>query len=212
MKYVYDISLTISAELPVWPGDPKVILERVNKIENGANSNVSRLELSVHTGTHVDAPFHFLPGESTVESLSIDILTGNALVIELPDACGVIDACVVTAAGIAPGTQRVLFKTRNSRYWAENVADFQTGFVGVLADGAEQLVKLGVRLVGIDYLSISPYKNSRPTHEALLKAGVVIVEGLDLSQVPAGEYLLVCLPLKLKDSDGAPARAVLIKE
>jgi arylformamidase len=212
MKYVYDISLTISAELPVWPGDPKVILERVNKIENGANSNVSRLELSVHTGTHVDAPFHFLPGESTVESLSIDILTGNALVIELPDACGVIDACVVTAAGIAPGTQRVLFKTRNSHYWAENVADFQTGFVGVLADGAEQLVKLGVRLVGIDYLSISPYKNSRPTHEALLKAGVVIVEGLDLSQVPAGEYLLVCLPLKLKDSDGAPARAVLIKE
>jgi arylformamidase len=212
MKKVYDISLTISPELPVWPGDPKVKLERVNKIENGANSNVSKLELSVHTGTHVDAPFHFLPGASTVESLPMDILTGNAQVVELPDSCAVIDASVVAAAGIKAGTQRVLFKTRNSQFWADNLPDFQTGFVGILVDGANLLVQLGVRLVGIDYLSISPYKNSRPTHEALLKAGMVIVEGLDLSAVPAGEYLLVCLPLKLKGSDGAPARAVLIKE
>ncbi len=207
---IYDITLTISPDMPVWPGDPAVSLERVNKIEAGANANVSRIEMGVHTGTHVDAPFHFLMDGKGVDQLSLEVLTGPVKVIELSDRVEVIDAGVIGQVGIAPGTQRILFKTRNSNYWVNQVKTFQTGFVGISLDGAQALVKLGIQLVGIDYLSVAPYKHSRPTHEVLLSAGMVIVEGLDLSQVPAGDYQLYCLPAKLLGADGAPARAILI--
>lgn len=206
---IYDISLTISPSLPVWPGDPNVLLERVAKIEEGANANVSRITMGVHTGTHIDAPFHFLQDGKTVESLPINLLTGRAYVLHLPEV-DVITAAVLESAQIPPRTRRVLFKTRNSDLWARQVAGFQSDFVGLSADGAEYLVNRGVRLVGVDYLSVAPYKKSRPTHEVLLKAGVVIVEGLDLSTVSQGRYTLFCLPLKLAGSDGAPARAILV--
>lgn len=206
---IYDISLTISPSLPVWPGDPNVFLERVSKIEEGANANVSQITMGVHTGTHIDAPFHFLPDGKTVEALQINLLTGRAYVLHLPEV-DVITKTVLESAQIPPRTRRVLFKTRNSDLWLRQVPDFQTDFVGLSADGAEYLVSRGVKLVGIDYLSVAPYKKSRPTHEILLNAGVVIVEGLDLSAVSHGRYTLVCLPLKLAGSDGAPARAILI--
>lgn len=206
---IYDISLTISPSLPVWPGDPNVLLERVAKIEDGANANVSRITMGVHTGTHIDAPFHFLPDGKTVESLQINLLTGRAYVLHLPEA-DVITAAVLESAQIPPRTRRVLLKTRNSDLWTRKVPGFQTDFVGLSADGAEYLVNRGVKLIGVDYLSVAPYKKSRPTHEVLLKAGVVIVEGLDLSNVSQGRYTLFCLPLKLAGSDGAPARAILI--
>jgi arylformamidase len=208
---IYDISLTDSPDLVVWPGDPKIVLERVSKIEDGANHNGSRLEMSVHSGTHVDAPFHFLEDGTTVESLPLDVLMGPVQVVEIPDA-DEINIEALTYAGIKPGTTRVLFKTRNSTYWANQDTQFETSFVGVAADGAEYLVWQGIKLVGLDYLSISPYHKSRETHQTLLKHGVVIVEGLDLSNVPAGFYQLYCLPVKLKGSDGAPARAVLVSE
>lgn len=206
---IYDISLTISPSLPVWPGDPNVLLERVAKIEEGANANVSRITMGVHTGTHIDAPFHFLPDGKTVEALQINLLTGRVYVLHLPEV-DVITKPVLESAQIPPRTRRVLFKTRNSDLWSRQVPDFQTDFVGLSADGAEYLVSRGVKLVGVDYLSVAPYKKSRPTHEILLNAGVVIVEGLDLSAVSHGRYTLVCLPLKLAGSDGAPARAILI--
>jgi arylformamidase len=205
----YDISLTISPQLPTWPGDPSIVLERVEKIENGSNSNVSRLDMGVHAGTHVDAPYHFLPDGKTVELLNLNMLTGRAYVLHLPDV-DVITAAVLDAAQIPPRTRRVLFKTRNSGYWKDLSAGFRTDFVGLTADGAEYLIKRGVKLVGVDYLSVAPYHHSRPTHEILLSAGVVILEGLDLSQVSQGRYTLYCLPLKLAGSDGAPARAILI--
>lgn len=205
----YDISLTISSSLPVWPGDPKVLLERVGKIEEGSNANVSRITMGVHTGTHIDAPFHFLQDGKTVEHMQINMLTGRAYVLYLPDV-DVITGSVLETAQIPPRMRRVLFKTRNSDLWSHHVSDFQTDFVGLSADGAEYLVNRGVKLVGVDYLSVAPYKKSRPTHEILMKAGVVIVEGLDLSAVPQGRYTLFCLPLKLAGSDGAPARAILI--
>jgi arylformamidase len=205
----YDITLTISPLMPTWPGDPKVLLKRVEKIEDGSNANVSRVDMGVHTGTHVDAPYHFLQEGITVDQLNISLLTGRAYVLHLPEV-DVITAEILNNAQIPPRTRRVLFKTRNSNYWARNEPNFQTDFVGLSEDGAEYLVKRGVKLVGVDYLSVAPYKKSRPTHEILLEAGVVIVEGLDLSEVSQGRYSLYCLPLKLANSDGAPARAILI--
>ncbi len=208
---IYDITLTIQPSMPVWPGDPPVQLERVSKIEDGANANVSRLALSAHTGTHVDAPYHFL-GDSrvTVDLLSLDVLNGEAFVLHLPDEVGLVTKDVLQKAGIPPGARRLLLRTRNSHIWTQGLRDFQTGFVGIGVEGARYLVECGVELIGVDYLSVAPYKQSRPTHEVLLKAGLVVVEGLDLSQVSAGTYSLHCLPLKLGGSDGAPARAILI--
>lgn len=138
------------------------------------------------------------------------ILTGRAYVLHLPDDVDVIDADLLQKADIPPRTRRLLFRTRNSEYWSRQEPEFQTDFVGLTAGAAQILVDRGVKLVGIDYLSIAPYKQSRPTHEILLKAGIVIVEGLNLSAVSQGRYTLYCLPLKLAGSDGAPARAILV--
>ena len=205
----YDITLTISSELPTWPGDPRVELARGRKLEEGANANVARVDMGVHTGTHVDAPYHFLQDGITVDKLDLSLLAGRAYVLHLPEV-DLITAAVLEEAQIPPRTRRVLFKTRNSDYWASGDSEFQTEFVGLSEYGADYLVRRGVKLVGIDYLSIAPYKQSRPTHEKLLSAGVVIVEGLDLSEVSQGRYTIYCLPLKIANCDGAPARAILI--
>lgn len=206
---IYDVSLGVSSDMPVWPGDPPVRLERVQKIADGANANVSRLACGVHTGTHVDAPVHFIEGAKGIETLSLKVLTGRVHVVGLPEA-EVLDAPTLEAARIDSRARRVVFKTRNSDYWAHQVTTFQKDFVGVDASGAEWLVRRGIQLVGVDYLSVAPYKQSRPTHVALLRAGVVVVEGLDLSQVAPGRYTLYCLPLKLVGCDGAPARVILV--
>jgi len=207
----YDISLTISPDMPVWPGDPKVVLERVEKISAGANANVSRLELSVHTGTHLDAPNHFLDQDlTTVEQLPLRILTGRAYVLHLPDEVDLITRSILEKAEIPPRTRRLLLRTRNSTGWARQEKQFNENFVGIDASGAAYLTERGVRLVGVDYLSVAPFRNSRPTHEILLSNGVVVVEGLDLSMVSQGRYALYCLPLKLLGAEGAPARAILI--
>jgi arylformamidase len=212
MRRIIDITLMVTPDMPVWPGDPNVILERVSKIEEGSNANVSRMAMSVHTGTHMDAPYHFVPEGKTIETLPLEVLIGTVQVVELPSTCNLITASIIKEAGIGAGVERVLFKTRNSAYWLQTNIPFQTGFIGVSVDGAELLVSSGIRLVGIDYLSIAPFKQSRPTHVALLKAGMVILEGVDLSKVSPGYYQLICLPLKLAGSDGSPARAVLVEE
>lgn len=207
---IYDISLTISPSMPVWPGDPAVALTQAASIDEGANANVSHLSFGLHTGTHVDAPHHFLNDHQTVESLPLDVLTGPCFVSHLDDGITSITADVLEAVQLPEGVTRVLFRTRNSAIWAKGVTEFQTNFVAVPIDGAEWLVRRGIKLVGVDYLSVSPYKNSRPTHETLLKAGVVIIEGLDLSKVEQGFYDLYCLPLKVGGADGAPARTILV--
>lgn len=207
--HTYDISLTISPDMPVWPGDPAVVLERFQKMENGGNANVSHIAMSVHTGTHVDAPYHFLASGKTVEHLSIVTLTGRVYVLHLPDADR-ITAAVLKKADIPPRTRRILFRTHNSEVWARQENDFKSNFVAITADGAQYLADRGFKLVGVDYLSVAPFKDSRPTHEILLKAGMVVLEGLNLSQVSQGRYTLYCLPLKLANCDGAPARAILV--
>jgi len=207
---LYDITVPIENDMPVWPGDPAVRLERVASIAQGANANVSRLSCGVHVGTHVDAPVHFLDGAGAVEAMPLDVLIGRAFVADLRRATR-IDAEALDQAHIPPRVRRILFRTRNSEFWRRGEKTFQSGFVAVDASGAEWLVRRKVRLVGVDYLSVAPYKDSRPTHQILLAAGVVILEGVDLSRVPPGAYLLYCLPMKLVGSDGAPARAVLAK-
>jgi arylformamidase len=209
---IFDITLTISPNMPVWPGDPNVVLELIESMDKGAHANVTRLDMSAHAGTHVDAPHHFLNNGLTVETLALDVLTGPALVVRLADELDRITAEALEAANIPVGTRRLLLRTRNSDLWQRGEKEFFTGFVGISADGAEWLTRRGVRLVGIDYLSIAPYKQSEATHKILLGAGIVLLEGADLHKVQPGAYELFCLPLKLFGSDGAPARAILIQD
>jgi arylformamidase len=206
---IYDISLTISPQLPVWPGDPAVEIEQTMSLAAGDPVNLSQIRMGVHTGTHIDAPHHFVSGGATVENLPLKLLTGRAYVLHLPEV-EFITAAVLQSAEIPPRTRRLLFRTQNSTLWAERKNDFHENYVGISPEAANLLVERGVRLVGVDYLSVAPYGEQSPTHEAFLKAGVVVVEGLDLSQVAQGRYTLYCLPLKLQGADGAPARAILL--
>ncbi len=207
---IYDVSVPIApGQTPIWPGDPELVLERFLKIEEGAEANVSRLASGVHLGTHVDAPYHFLADGAPVETLALDVLTGPVDVLDFTALEGHITAAALEAALPADAT-RVLFKTRNSRWWAQGDASFHTDYIALTEDGAAFLVQRGIRLVGNDYLSIAPYDNPGPTHRVLLRAGVIIIETLDLSAVPPGRYHLYCLPLKLVGSEGAPARTILV--
>ena len=207
--HTYDITLALAPDLPIWPGDEAFVLERVESIATGGNSNTSRLKMSTHMGTHVDAPDHFLGNGKTIEKISLNILSGRVYVLYLPEV-ELITATVLEKAEIPPRTRRILFKTKNSIHWTTKEKFFKEDFVALSADAAQYLVDRGVKLVGIDYLSIAPYHAPKATHEILLKSGVVVVEGLDLSEVSQGRYTLYCLPLKLVGSDGAPAREVLI--
>jgi arylformamidase len=200
---IIDITRPVSADLPVWPGDPPVVIEPVARIEAGDPAAVSRLALGTHTGTHVDPPAHFLPGAATVDALPLEVLVGPAVVVEVPPAAGPVDARRLAGLVIPVGTERLLFKSEGDA----------AGTGGPLtAEGARWLVERGIRLVGADTLSIERPTGDYPVHRTLLGAGIVIVEGLDLSAVPAGRYRLVCLPLRIAGGDGAPARAVLITE
>lgn len=207
----YDISLSISPEMPVWPGDPKVKVERIQKIEDGSDANVTYMSMTAHIGTHVDAPYHFLGGDAqTIDQLPLNQLTGRAYVLHLPDEVDVITSEILQSSEIPPRTRRLLFKTRNSTLWANQVNEFDKDFVAISADGAQYLVDRGVKLVGVDYLSVAPFDDGAPTHKILLQAGVIVVEGLNLTEVTQGRYTLYCLPLKIAGADGSPARAILI--
>jgi arylformamidase len=201
---IYDVTLPISPALPVWPGDLPVRLEQVKRMEDGAKNNLSHLACSAHVGTHVDAPLHFIAGGTDVALLSLDVLVGPARVVTLPD----LDA--ITASSLAQlelsGVSRLLFKTRNSSLTRTR---FVEDFVALSVDAAQWVVERGVRLVGVDYFSVEHFGGDGSVHRELLGAGVIVVEGLDLGDVPPGDYTLFCLPLKLVGSEGAPARVIL---
>jgi arylformamidase len=205
---IYDLSVPISSELPSWPGDPAINIDNWSSLANGESANVSALCFSAHTGTHVDAPAHFLEGAKQVESLDLEVLIGEAQVIEVSDDTLMIDENFV-AANCESEVKRVLFKTRNSSLWDNQ---FKTNFTYLELPAAKRLIAQGVKLVGIDYLSIEKFHSvDHVVHRELLANEVIILEGLDLSEVPAGKYELICLPLRLRSQlgDGAPARAVL---
>lgn len=209
--HIHDISLTISPNLPTWPGDPEILLDRFSRMEDGAECNVTAIHSCLHVGTHIDAPFHFVGGESdTVEKLPLNLLIGRAYVLHLPDGVECITPDVLETAAIPPRTRRLLLRTRNSQNWATNNPNFQEDYVALTAAGARYIVERGIRLVGVDYLSVAPFADPAPVHRILLESGVLVIEGLDLSRVAAGRYTLYCLPLKIAGADGAPARAVLV--
>jgi arylformamidase len=206
---IYDISLPISASLVVWPGDPPVSITAVAHLDRGDHATVSRLEMSAHTGTHVDAPAHFIQGGVGVDALDLSALVGLALVAEVREA-DALTADVLAELAIPLGAERVLFRTRNSNLWAQGKREFDEDFVAITEDGARWLIERGIRLVGVDYLSVGPFSAPRPTHQMLLQAGIVLVEGLNLSGIRPGIYQFMCLPLRIVGADGAPARAILI--
>jgi arylformamidase len=202
---ILDVSIPIRTRMPIWPGNVGVAVRRVQAIADGAVANVSAVDLGAHTGTHVDAPNHFLEGEPGVDTVALEPLIGDAVVVDATGFKTTVDAAPVAALGVPAGTERVLLKTRNSQLWKRD--EFSDDFVALDESGARALLDLGVRLVGIDYLSIG----DPGAHRALLGARTAVVEGLDLRAVAPGPYRLVCLPLKLVGSDGGPARAVLVR-
>jgi arylformamidase len=202
---LYDISLTLSPQSIRWvTAQPLELIER-KRMSRGDANNSSSIHTSVHAGTHVDAPFHFVPNGITIESLPLETFIGPARV------CAVEPRRRITATDVAKaelqGETRVLFKTRNSNLLKKGVYD--PSFAPFSVDGADALVKLGVKLVGLDYLSAAAADEQVPVHLAFLNRGVILLEGIDLSDVPAGRYELFCPPVKLAGSDGAPCRAVL---
>jgi len=208
---IYDVSLGIGPEMLTWPGDPPVEVDPTERISKGDAANVSELRLGTHTGTHVDPPFHFIPGGATAEALDLSVLVGPALVADLRDTGDSITPKELDALAIPDGTERVLFRTPNSELWSSGKpVTFPDTYTAMTPEGAHWCVDRGIRLVGTDFLSVERKgAPGHPTHVALLEAGVIILEGLDLSRVEPGAYELSVLPLKIIGGDGAPARAIL---
>lgn len=205
---IYDISVTISPDLPVYVGDPRVSIMPALSMEKGDHCNLTRLAFGSHTGTHVDAPRHFEPEGLTVEGLDLKALIGQAWVLKISSQEG-IEPGELESHDLR-GKERVLFKTHNSSLW--NGTEFQTNYVHLSQEGASYLVKMGVKLVGIDYLSIEKFGSlGHGVHHTLLQAGIIILEGINLEGVEPGPYELICLPLKIKGAEGAPARAILMR-
>lgn len=202
---ILDITRPIASGMPVWPGDPPVAVTRLGQ----ALPALSQISLGSHSGTHVDAPAHFIAGGATVEQLPLGVLIGPAWVAHIAGA-GVITAAQLASAGIPDGPIRLLLRTANSDSTA---TVFDPGFVALAPDAAAWLLDRGIELVGIDGPSIEPFDAPDTTvHTSLLGAGMVVVENLDLHAIPPGAYLLICLPLPIADGDGAPARVILINE
>jgi len=205
---IYDVTVPISNAMPVWPGDPPVQLTPKSHVSRDKTHTVhlTAIEMGSHTGTHMDAPFHMIDGGKRLRDFGVDVLVGPATVVDIPSARS------VGRAELEPfnlnGVERVLLKTENSDHWQDG--KFYEHFVYLEPDGAQFLVDRGVRLVGIDYLSIDKFQSpSHPSHFVLLKNNTLIIEGLNLKAVPAGRYTMVALPLNLQDADGAPTRVIL---
>lgn len=204
-----DISAPIApGSLPTWPGTPEPRFEAELRLDDGDPADDTTLHFSVHTGTHIDAPSHFVAGGKTVDLVPLDRLVGPCWVSEIRGVPA-LTARVLDAAGIPADTERLLVRTDNERRWGPK---FDPDFVGFSLCGACWLVEHGIRLVGIDYLSVQPFRESNEVHRTLLRDEVVLLEGLQLQRAAAGRYVLVCLPLKLMGIEGAPARAILLPD
>ncbi len=208
MSRIYDISVPIRSGGLVYPGNPEIDIALEQAVAKGASANVSTIRFGSHTGTHVDAARHFFDDGQPVDKIPIERLIGQALLLSFNDNIRSVGAAELRQQDLK-GQKRILLRTRNSALLAAK--EFAKDYTYLAPDGAQYLVDQGVELVGVDYLSIEQFHSGHHrTHRILLGHSVVIVEGLDLSVPPPGEYQIICLPLRIEGCDGAPARAVLI--
>lgn len=206
---IYDVTLPLSEKTPVWKGDQGVRISRVAEIGRSSDFNITRMELGVHSGTHIDAPRHLINGGRTVDQLPVELLVGEAQVLEIPREISVITPQVLKNSGFDPGIKKLLLRTSNSEYWIKDPLNFHTDYTAIDTETAEMLAEQEMQLAGIDYFSISPINDLVTPHRILLEKGVIILENINLWEVNAGIYEIFCLPLKLVGSDGAPARVIL---
>ncbi len=203
---IYDISVGLSSKTPVFPGQDKFSREYLSKIAEGGRANLSKISMTSHTGTHVDSPFHFIKEGHTIDQVSLTSTVGFAKVFKV--TAPKIDVNEIKDLGIEKD-DIVLFKTSNSELW--ELEDFSYDYVYITPKAAEFLSDRGVRAVGVDYIIPEAFDDTdRPVHHILLGQNIIIIEGLNFTNVPEGEYALVCLPLKILENDAAPARAILI--
>jgi arylformamidase len=205
---IYDVSVPIDNPMPVWPSDPpvKLMTEAHASRDQSYTIRVTRIEMGSHTGTHIDAPWHFIESGRRLNEIPLNTLVGEATVFEIAGVRSIGKSEVEKLQ--LNGIERILFKTDNSSHWTDT--NFYTNFVYLEPAAAQVLADAGVRLVGIDYLSIDVFGSEKhPSHFVLLERNIVIVEGLNLSRIPAGNYRMIALPLNLQDVDGAPTRVIL---
>lgn len=205
---IIDISTPIALRTPCWPGTPPVRIQHIASIENGDSANDTKIEMSLHTGTHADAPSHFRRRGKTIDRLPLSAFVGPAYVAHVPKMKAITKR-ELEALDLPEGCTRVLFKTANAA--RANRTAFDKTYVGLSADGAEWIAENGFELVGIDYFSIASFEETAPVHDILLRKNIVILEGLDLRAAHAGTYELVALPLLISGAEAAPVRAVLLE-
>jgi arylformamidase len=211
MTRMIDVTLVISPDMLVWPGDPAVeVVPRKQIAADGAN--VSEVRMGTHTGTHVDPPNHFVEGAGGIDSVPLDVLVGDAVVVDARHLDRPIEGTDIERLAIPDGAQRVLLRTANSELWRQPKVSFPETYACLTAASAQWLVDQGIKLIGVDFLSVEQKgAEGHPVHHTLLENGVIIVEGLNLSEVEPGQYTLMCLPLRIRDGDGGPARALLLE-
>lgn len=207
---IIDISVGIDRDIHMWPGNLAPKIGRLSDMKNGEAHNETFLELNAHTGTHIDAPLHFVSDGRSIDQIDPGVFIGPAFVVELPDVKQ-ITSKDLEKIKLPQGVDRLLFKTSNSLLWSNEDSVFTKNYVGITTDAATWLVNKKIKLVGIDYLSIATFNEAVEVHNVLLKDDIVILEGVDLSEVEEGTYKLICLPIKISGAEAAPARAILIK-
>ena len=208
MEKIIDITVPLTTEMPVWPGSKGIKITPTMQMDEGDSYNASRLDCDLHTGTHVDAPRHFLQNGTTVEHLPLDVLVGPSYVAHLPDAAHITPRNL-TDLNLPSGIERLLLRTRNSELWAAKTIEFRKDFTALTHEAAQWIVDKGIKLIGVDYLSVQRFSDDSTTHQILLGADTVVLEGLNLFNVKAGFYELICLPLRIVGTEAAPARAIL---
>jgi len=209
---INDVTIPLTEATPVWEGEEGIFIQRSSEIGAKSEYNVSRIALGLHSGTHMDAPFHVQQAGKTVDAIPLERLIGSAQVVEIPTFSKVIDRLLLEGLKIDTSIKRILFKTKNSNYWNDNPAKFTRDYVALDSSGAMFLKSAGMELVGIDFFSISTFNDLLTPHKILLQNDVVVIENLDLRAVCAGIYQLFCLPLKVFGTDGAPVRVVLVSD
>lgn len=206
---IFDLTMNLHSGFPVWPGDAPGIIEKISSVKKGQSFTSSNIRSSLHWGTHIDAPYHLFEKKWTVDQIPLDVLMGEVQVLEIPRVKR-ITAAQLEKQAIRPNS-RILFKTRNSNFW-NNSHSFRRDFTALTPDAAQILVSLNIKMVGIDYFSLDLYDAPElPVHRILYQKNIVGLELLDLRKVVAGSYQLICLPLKIRGGDGAPARVLLIE-